>query len=106
MSCFACLLECERVAPERLGIGAQFLVGAAEEHALAQLAAQEPQRDPECPAGVILIQLRPEERHDDISAMELSRTGKCEVHQEGESLRLREDRLELSPIGIPYFQHP
>ena len=68
---------------------------------LNQLSTEEVQRVPKRGAGMLLVQLGPEEREERVAAMEAPRLRDREVREETQALRLREDPRGPSSIGRP-----
>jgi hypothetical protein len=55
----------------------------------------------ERPAGVLLVQLGPEESEKSVAALKAPGPGNREVGEEGDALRLREDRVEIIAVWVP-----
>jgi uncharacterized Zn finger protein len=55
----------------------------------------------ERPAGVLLVLLGPEESEKSVAAVKAAGPANGEVGQEGDALRLREDRVEVLAVWVP-----
>jgi len=60
-----------------------------------------PERLVERPAGVLLVLLRPEESEKRIAAVKAPGPGNGQIGEEGDALRLSEDRVEVPAVGVP-----
>jgi hypothetical protein len=58
----------------------------------------------EGPAGVLLVLLRPEESKKSVAAVKAAGSCNGKVGEEGDALRLREDRMEVLAVVVPQDQ--
>jgi len=100
------LSEGTHIAPKLLFIDTHFLVASAGQHIGVERSSQAVQRLPQRGAGMLLVELRPQESQERVSAVEAV-GGSCgEKGQEGDALRLCEDGVELEPVTPPQFKSP
>ena len=93
--------ELHRVAGERSDVDADLPITPARHRLLAQRGSQMTERLVERPAGVLLVQLGPEESEKSVAAVKAAGPGNREVGEEGDALRLREDRVEVLAVWVP-----
>ncbi len=89
-----------RVAPERRLRHADLVVTAAGHDLGSERRAEEIDRPPEGGAGMLLVELRPEEGQQGVAAMEPAGRGDGEIGEQGEALGLAQHRAELFAGGV------
>jgi hypothetical protein len=83
-------LEFACVEPDRLRLDTDFLIAATYQNATAERLPEEVKALTERPAGLLDVGLGPEEGKERVAAVEARPSGKGEVCEEGETLRLDE----------------
>ena len=90
------LVEVGGIALNPLAAHPDVLFASAHQRLAAQLRAEETQRLPQCPAGMLRVELGPEEAHQGVPPAESVITREREVDQQGESLRLHQHGPQLA----------
>jgi hypothetical protein len=88
--------ERSRVAPEHRVIDADVILAATDDHAVAKRVAEMVERLTEGVARRRVIRLRPEDREQHLAPVKSWRSREGEVGEEGETLRLGEDRVQIA----------
>ena len=82
------------------------VVALSEQGAIGHGTTDEMQRLTQGAAGVLLVQLWPQQRQQRVAAVKAAGSGDCEVGEEGRPLRGRKDDPKLAPLGIAEVQPP
>ncbi len=100
------LIKRHDVAPQPREVEADLLVPAGDEDVAAKRHPQDVQRLPQCRPRVFLVELRPEQGEQAVTAVESSGSGGGEVGEQRETVRSREQSLDLMSRCIGEMQSP
>jgi hypothetical protein len=93
--------ELRRVARERPDVDPYLPIAPARHRLLAECGSQVTERLVERPAGMLFVLLGPEEREKGVAPLKAAGTRNGQVGEEGDALRLREDRTEVLALVVP-----
>ena len=81
-------------------------VTAGDNHTRAERAPEHVECLAQCGTGVLLVQLRPEQREQRVAAVEAARGGGGEIGEQREAPRSGEEALDLATLGVGEVQSP
>src|SRR2546425_1037924 len=100
------LIERHNVAPQETDIEPDFLVATRHDDVVTECAAEYVQCLAQCGPRVFLVELRPEQCEQAVAAVESSGSGGGEVGEQRETVRSREQPLDLVSRCIGEMQSP
>src|SRR4029077_16116853 len=100
------LVEGDHVTPDPRHIEPALFVPTRDDHVGPQPVADHVERLAQCRPGVLLVELRPEQREQTIAAVETPGGGGGEVGEQRQAPRSGEEAFDLAPLGIGEVQSP
>ncbi len=100
------LIEGDDITPEVVDVEPDLFVTARHDHIGAECAPDDVERLAQCGTGVLLVELRPEQRQQRVAAVEPAGGGGSEIGEQCEAPGTRQQALDLASLGVGEVQSP